>query len=45
MAQRQEDIYLTKSYKIAPCLKTLMFSACQIKSCYSQPEGFEKKDF
>ena len=40
MAQRQEDIYLTKSYKIAVCLKTLVLLAYQIKSCYSQRKGF-----
>ena len=45
LASRRYYLFNQKLQNSCASQNTLIFSTCQIESCYSQPEGFEKKDF
>ena len=45
LASRRYYLFKQKLQNSGVSENTLMFLACQIKSCYSQRKGFEKKDF
>ena len=44
LASRRHYLFDKKLHNSCVSENPLMFLTCQIKSCYSQREGFEKKD-